>query len=121
MVEVAERQDDTIYQTRRPPPPRHDAVSLWGSTVKRWKVCDRPSDTAIPIRQKLLSYRFGTDPGLAVLCFKMWALLFLGLPDQAARISEQVLAELPSHGHAPTVALCNFFAVVLPEFAVRRS
>ena len=53
-----------------------------------------------PVQQKPLSYRFGNDPGLAVLCFKIWALMFLGLPDQAARISEQVLAELPSHGHA---------------------
>jgi predicted ATPase len=35
---------------------------------------------------------------------------------QAARVSEQVRAELRSHGHAHTVALCNFFAVVWPEF-----
>jgi len=42
-----------------------------------------------PIRQKRLSYQFGYDPGLAVLCWKM---IFLGLLDQAARLSEQVRA-----------------------------
>ena len=36
--------------------------------------------------------------------------MFLGLHDQAARVSEQVRAELPNHRHAATVAMCNFFA-----------
>ena len=43
------------------------------------------------------------------------ALSFLGLSDQSARVRRQVLAELPSHGHAPTVAHGKFFAGVAPE------
>ena len=35
--------------------------------------------------QKLLSYRFVTDPGLTVLCYEIWALCLLGLHNQAAR------------------------------------
>ena len=37
-----------------------------------------------PIRQKLLSYRFGFDPGLAVLCYKIWALIILAVPGYLA-------------------------------------
>jgi hypothetical protein len=38
-----------------------------------------------PIRHKLLSYRFANDPGLLVLCYKIWALMFLGFFDEAVR------------------------------------
>src|SRR5208337_3885174 len=68
-----------------------------------------------PHREKLLSYRFGYDPGLAVLCWKVFALTALGRLSQAAQISEQVRAELSSHTHAPTVAACTCVAAVMPE------
>jgi tetratricopeptide (TPR) repeat protein len=68
-----------------------------------------------PVREKLLSYRFAIDPGLAVLCYKAFALWFLGFPDQAAQVREQVRVELLSHSHANTVATCNFIAISLPE------
>ena len=69
-----------------------------------------------PSRDKLLSYRFAYDPGLAVLNYKIWALSFLGFPDQAAQISARVLAELPGHTYALTVATCTILAVTWPEF-----
>ncbi len=62
-----------------------------------------------PDRQKALSYRFGQDPGLSVLCYKVWVCWFLGLPGQAARLGEKVLAELPDHDHANTVAYCTYW------------
>jgi class 3 adenylate cyclase len=114
MVEVAERQHDTTYQMvgHRLVGTMHVFMGQPRAALESLRLAERYRD---PIQQKLLSYRFGTDPGLAVLCFKIWALMFLGLPDQAARISEQALAELPGHGHAQTVALCNFWATVFPE------
>jgi class 3 adenylate cyclase/DNA-binding response OmpR family regulator len=110
-VAVAERQDDTIYRLVG-----HRLVGMIQVMMGRnrealvsLQQCERYSD---PVRQKKLSYRFGTDPGLAARCYKTLTLQFLGLNDQAARETEQVLAELPSHGHAFTVALCN--GVLLP-------
>ena len=106
IVAVANRQDDKIYQLVG-----HRLVGMVlvfmgrnRDALESLKQCELYSD---PVRQKRLSYRFGTDPGLAARCYKTYALQFLGLHDQAARVTEQVLAELPSHGHAFTVALCN--------------
>jgi class 3 adenylate cyclase/tetratricopeptide (TPR) repeat protein len=114
IVEVAERQDDTIYLLV--------GYRLIGmiqvymgrnrEALESLQRCERYSD---PVRQKQLSYRFGTDPGLAALCYKTQALQFLGLHDQAARATGQVLAELPSHGHTFTVALCNAMVIAWPE------
>ena len=113
-VAVAERQDDTIYQLVG-----HRLVGVIQVFMGRNREgleslqhCERYSD---PVRQKQLSYRFGTDPGLAARCWKTQALQFLGLHDQAARVTEQVLAELPSHGHAFTVALCNGMVLAARE------
>ncbi len=69
-----------------------------------------------PARQKQLSYRFGYDPGLIGLCYKAMTLFMLGLPDQAARVRDQVRMEAADHDHAPTVALCRFFTTVWPEY-----
>jgi tetratricopeptide (TPR) repeat protein len=114
-VDVADRHDDQIY--------RLVGYRLLGTiqvfmgqnreALESLQEAERYRDSS---REKLLSYRFGLDPGLAVLCYRIWSLTFLGLPNQAARVSEQVRAALPSHGHAHTVAFRKFFAVVWPEF-----
>ncbi|SEE05561.1 SAM domain (Sterile alpha motif) [Rhizobiales bacterium GAS191] len=114
IVEVAGRQDDTIY--------RVVGYRLLGTlqfftgqnreALQSLQLADRYRD---PARQRSISYRFAIDPGLAVLCYKILALMFLGLPDRATRVSEEMRAELPSHGHAPTVASCKLFAEVSPE------
>ncbi|HUN99854.1 MAG TPA: adenylate/guanylate cyclase domain-containing protein [Bradyrhizobium sp.] len=61
-----------------------------------------------PKRQRALSYRFGWDPSLAVLCFEVLVRLSLGLFDSAAEISAKVQAELEGHPHPPSVATVTF-------------
>jgi hypothetical protein len=61
--------------------------------------------------QKQFSYRFGYDPGLVIVCYKVWTLFMLGLLGQAACASDQMHKEAADHYHAPTVALCRFFTL----------
>ena len=114
IVGVADRQDDTIYKLVGHRLVGMIQVFMGQSRVglENLQLCEPYYD---PVRQKRLSYRFGTDPGLAVLCYKTRALQFLGLHDQATRVTEKVLAELPSHGHAFTVAMCNGSVMVWSE------
>ena len=118
IVEVADRQNDTTY--------RLVGYRLLGTTqfqagqnreaLESLQLAERYRD---PRRERLLSYRFGYDPGLAVLGFKVWALTSLGRLSQAAQVSEQVQGELKGHGHASTVAACTYLAVVFPEYQLR--
>jgi class 3 adenylate cyclase len=71
-----------------------------------------------PHRQRALSYRFGWDPSLAILCFEGLVRLSLGLLDSAARISEQVRGDLSNHGHATTIASARFCATTWPELVL---
>jgi class 3 adenylate cyclase/tetratricopeptide (TPR) repeat protein len=114
MVQIALRQGDPIY--RLVGYRQLGTVRLYmGDFREALEGLQSAEQYRDPVRQKQLSYRFAVDPGLAVLSFRMWTLLFLGLPDQAARTRAQLSAELQSHGHAPTVAMCSFFAVAWPE------
>jgi predicted ATPase len=61
-----------------------------------------------PGRQRALSYRFGWDPSLAVLCYEVLVRLSLGLLDSAAQLSERIRIELQGHPHPPTVATVTF-------------
>jgi hypothetical protein len=118
IVEVANHQGDTTYKIV--------GYRLVGTlqcymgenreALKSLQAAERYRD---PAQQRQLSYRFAGDPGLAVLCYKCWALLFLGLYNASARVAEQIQVELQSHRHAPTIALCNYLAVVWPSFVVR--
>ena len=76
----------------------------------------RPYD---PVRHRPLSYRFGQDIGLSVLCHEVWALWFCGRVDEADRLSDQILAELPTHGHATTVAFCILYGAIFPAIFAR--
>ena len=71
-----------------------------------------------PDRDMRLSYRLGGDPGLSVLWFKIQAMTLLGLLGQAVRTSEQVRAELATHGHAGAVAQSALYSKVWLEFAL---
>jgi class 3 adenylate cyclase len=62
--------------------------------------------------QKPFTYRFGSDPGLNVLNYKIWALVTLGLVREATKARTQVLAGLQGHEHSPTVAGCIYWAKV---------
>jgi hypothetical protein len=114
MVEVADRQDDPMY--------RLVGYRLLGTTQvtnAHYRQALEALEKAVSFRdhsrQNLPAYRFGYDPGIAALYYKIWALLFLGRPDQATQVKDQVLAELPSHKYAPTVAGGIFFALMWPE------
>ena len=62
------------------------------------------------------TYRFGSDPGLNVLNYKIWALVMLGLAREATKAQAQVLASLQRHRHSPTVGGCIHWADVWPHF-----
>ncbi len=117
IVEVADRKDDTTY--RLVGYRILGAMQLTtGQNREALESVQRAERYRDPVRQKLLSYRFGIDPGLDVLFYKIWALMFLGLHDQTERVREQVWAELATHRHAPTLAICKLFAGVWPELAI---
>ena len=115
MVEVAGREDDTTFRlvgTRL-----LGAIQLLiGQNREALETLQRAERYREPGRQKLRSYRFGSDPGLNVLLYKIWALEFLGLLDQAERVSNQLWGDLGSQGHVQTVAGCALWAKVWPEF-----
>jgi class 3 adenylate cyclase/predicted ATPase len=107
IIEVAERQDDPTYQLVG-----HrmlGTIQLYmGRNREALESLSKAEKYREPSRQRALSYRFGWDPGLAVLCFEVLARLSLGLLDSAAQISGQVRTELLGHGHATTVASATF-------------
>jgi class 3 adenylate cyclase/predicted ATPase len=113
IIEVAERQDDPTYLLVG-----HrmlGTIQLYaGQNREALQSLQRAEKYRDPTRQRALSYRFGWDPGLAVLCFEVLVRLSLGLLDSAARISAEVQTELRSHGHATTVASATFCAGTWP-------
>jgi len=114
LVDVADRHNDPIYRLVG-----YRVLGMiqvyMGQNRAALESLRRAEQYRDPARQTPLIYRFATDPNLAVLCWKVLALLELGFPDQAARVGEQVMAELAGHGHATTVAMCALFAVIWPE------
>jgi class 3 adenylate cyclase/predicted ATPase len=103
IVELAERQENTIYLLVG-----HRVIGtilgFMGRHHEAWESLERAERYRDPARDKSLSYRFGNDPGLMVPAYKVLALWTLGFPDRAARLSLQVRAEIADHGHAHTVA-----------------
>ena len=115
MVEVADRQDDTIY--------RLVGYRLLGTVYvymgrnrEALETLQKAECYRDPIQERPLSYRFGNDPGLTVLCYKIWALNFLGQRVQATKIIEQVMAEISNHADVLTIATCTFHTVTWPSF-----
>jgi class 3 adenylate cyclase/predicted ATPase len=118
IVAIAERQDDPTYQLvgyRQLGTLQYYA----GQNREALLSLQRAKQYRDPSRQRALSYRFGWDPGLAVLCFEVLVRLSLGLLDSAAQISAQVRAELLGHGHATTVASARFCAGTWPQLVLR--
>jgi predicted ATPase len=113
IIAVAERQDDPTYQLIG-----HrmlGTIQLYmGRNREALESVQRAEKYRDPARHRALSYRFGWDPGLAVLCFEVLVRLSLGLLDSAARISEQARNELIGHEHAATVATVKFCAWTWP-------
>jgi class 3 adenylate cyclase/tetratricopeptide (TPR) repeat protein len=113
IVEFAEKQDVTAYKLVG-----HRLLGTTLVLIGRYREAlenlERAEVHRNPPRDRLLSYRFANDPGLAILCYKVWTLSALGRFDEAAKVAEQVQAELVDHQHAPTVAFCNCFAFLIP-------
>jgi tetratricopeptide (TPR) repeat protein len=113
IIEVAERQDDRTYQLLG-----HrmlGTIQLYaGQNREALESLQKGRTYRDASRQRALSYRFGWDPGLAVLCFEVLARLSLGHLDSATQISGQVRTELLGHGHATTVMSARFCAGLWP-------
>ncbi len=114
IIEVAERQDDPTYQLV--------AYRMLGTNQfyagrnrDALESLQRGKKYRDPRWQRALSYRFGWDPSLAVLCFEVLVRLSLGLLDSAAQLSEQVQTELEGHAHATTIASATFCARNWPK------
>jgi tetratricopeptide (TPR) repeat protein len=71
-----------------------------------------------PHRHQSLGFRFSWDPGLAILSFEGLVRLSLGQFDCAARLRAQVMAELPNHNHATTIASATFCAKTWSELVL---
>jgi hypothetical protein len=117
-VEVANRQSDPTYLMIGQ---RLIGAALIASGRHREGLfnLERAYQHYDPVRHKPLSYRFGQDIGLSVLCHEVWALWFIGRLDEATHLSEQILAELPGHGHATTIAFCTLYGVIFPAIFAR--
>ena len=108
-VEVAERNDDTVYRligyrligTMQ---------AYMGRIPEALENDERAEEYRDPDRPRVFTYRFGVDPDLGVLSVKLLPLTLLGRHDQTARVQEQMRAEVSNHKHAATVAVCNYFA-----------
>jgi predicted ATPase len=113
IIEIAERQDDPTYHLV--------GYRLLG-TLQFYTGQNREALASLqkggkyrdPRRQQALSYRFGWDPSLAVLCYEVLVRLSLGLLDSAAQLSAQVKAELRDHPHPPSVATVTFCGSTWP-------
>jgi predicted ATPase/class 3 adenylate cyclase len=118
IIEVADLQNDPAYQLigyRQ-----LGTLQLYAGSLRDALTSLQKGNTyREPRRQKALSYRFGWDQGLATLSFEVLVRLSLGLLDSAARLSEQVLIEIETHGHPPTIASARFCVTVWPQFALR--
>jgi hypothetical protein len=81
-VDVADQQADTTYQMVG-----HRVFGMVCLSMGRNREGLQHLTKAVsyrdPVRHKSLSYWFGWDPGLAALSYRIWALNFLGSPDQA--------------------------------------
>jgi hypothetical protein len=56
-----------------------------------------------PAEHRLLATRFGQDVGVAILCYRPWALWLLGYSEAALADAEQALEEAREIGHAATL------------------
>ena len=86
------------------------------------KICNGPSSSVSPDRREAASYRFSIDPGVAMLLVsKTWALSSLGLPDQAAQVSELVRPSSPKPRTCPgTIARVTCNSLGIARASVRR-
>ena len=117
IIEVAERLDDPAYRVLGY---RQLATIQFygGQNREALASLQRGYAHRDQQRQRALSYRFGWDQGIAILSFEVLVRISLGLLDSAARIRDQVLAELSGHSHATTIASATFCVRTWPQLAL---
>jgi class 3 adenylate cyclase/tetratricopeptide (TPR) repeat protein len=117
IIEVAERQNDPAYQLIG-----YRQLGTLQFYAGNFRQALESLQKGHPYRDarrhKALSYRFGWDQGIAILSFEVLVRLSLGLLDSAARVSEEVQAELSNHGHAMTIASATFCATTWPKLVL---
>ncbi len=114
IIEIAERQDEPTYYVV--------GYRLLG-TLQFYAGQNRAALASLkkgieyrdPSRQRPVSYWFGWDPSLAILCYEVLVRLSLGLLDSAADISAQTRAEFRDHAHPPTIATSTFCGGTWPK------
>jgi class 3 adenylate cyclase/tetratricopeptide (TPR) repeat protein len=115
MLEVARRHDDPTFRMIG-----HRVLGMLqlavGQNRKALAAFQEAEGHYEAQSQKPFAYRFGSDPGLNVLNYKIWALAILGLLREAANARSQVVATLQSQEHSPTAAGCIYWAKVWPNF-----
>ena len=116
MVEVAERQDEDVYKIvgyRT----LADVKYYMGRVREALEIykqaeCDYTFETNI-------GFSFGRDHKMAILCYKILSLMYMGQYDQAARVRAEVQLKLKSHVRAQAIASCVFLSEVVPDFILR--
>jgi predicted ATPase/class 3 adenylate cyclase len=107
-VEAAERQDEPYYRLLA------QMQIAMGQNREALKNLQRAVQLRDPSRKNPIGFRSPIDPGLGMLCSKIWVLSTLGLHDQAARLRELVRSELPDHKLPGTMALYMQLALAWP-------
>jgi hypothetical protein len=118
MLEVARRQDDPTFRVIG-----NRVLGMLqlevGQNREALEALQEAEQYCEAQSQEPFTYRFGSDPGLNVLNYKIWALAILGRTHEATKAQAQVLAGLQSHEHSPTVGGCIHWAKVWPHFLWR--
>ena len=112
-VEAAERQDEPYYRLLGYRILAQMQIAM-GQNREALKNLQRAVQLRDPSRKNPIGFRSSIDPGLGMLCSKIWVLSTLGLHDQAARVRELVRTELPDHKLPGTMALYMQLALAWP-------
>jgi class 3 adenylate cyclase/predicted ATPase len=81
---------------------------------------EKALDSYDPVAHRDLAHRFGHDPRTAAANYQVWNLWHLGLPDQAARTSEDNLSWTRQVNHANTTGIALSWGVNIPNIWLRR-
>ena len=110
IVEVAKRMDDPIYSLVgfRTLGEGQFFTGQLREALNTLQIAERYRD---PIPQRRLSYRFSVDPGVLLLQYKVFALRYLGLNDQAARVVGKCTGNLRTTTLEGTIAFSGLIFV----------
>ena len=118
IVEFADRQDDPTYRLVGYGCSAMTQIAMGQHREALGKSASEPSNTAIRAAE-VLSYRFAFDPGLAALCYKMWALSIPRSPESGgASNRERCGPELPESRACPHCRNVQYLRRGVPELCL---